>query len=114
MTSPVSNVKYTCKLSPLQEGFLFHSMIHKGSTSYMGQLFYRIKGDLKVEAIKEAYTVLVQRHDALRTVFDYRKDGKPVQVVLENGVIDVVYSDLRSADSSDIQDNIIMEYKEKD
>ncbi len=114
MVPPVRKVKYTCNPSPLQEGFLFHSMIQKRSSLYIGQIFYRINGDLKVEAIKEAYAILVQRHDALRTVFEYRQDGKPVQVVMEDGATDVVYSDLRDVDNSETRDNIISEYKRKD
>lgn len=86
----------------------------KGASSYIGQRSYRIKGDFKVHAVKEAYAILVQRHDALRTVFNYQKDGKPVQVVLKEGATDVVYADLRTVGSNDLQSNMIREYKATD
>jgi amino acid adenylation domain-containing protein len=55
---------------------------------------YRLRGELNVEALEKALKEIVQRHEALRTVFDV-VDGGPVQVVRDGSEFHLVEIDLR-------------------
>ncbi len=89
-----SNVSDIYNLTPMQEGFLFHSMMDKESSAYFEQISLDIKGDLDISYIREAWNQVVRRHDLLRTMFisDFRV---PLQVVLRERELDFLYLDVR-------------------
>ncbi|HEV2734152.1 MAG TPA: amino acid adenylation domain-containing protein, partial [Longimicrobiaceae bacterium] len=68
-------------LSPLQEGLLFHTLYEPGSSAYMGQTGFEIRGDLDVEAFRRAWEGVLERHSALRAAFAWEKVERPLQVV---------------------------------
>ncbi|MES1245844.1 MAG: amino acid adenylation domain-containing protein [Acidobacteriota bacterium] len=68
-------------LSPLQEGFLFHSLYTAGVTAYVEQLACKVRGELDVPAMEAAWRRVVDRHDVLRTSFHGRQEGRPLQAV---------------------------------
>jgi len=68
-------------LSPLQQGMLFHSLLHQESGVYLMQDRYRIGGDLSVEAFLEAWRQVIAAHPALRTSFLWKTQKQPLQVV---------------------------------
>ena len=79
-------------LSPLQEGLLFHALYSPEGGEYISRVSCRMRGDLNVGALKEAWQRVVQRHAALRTFFVWEGLQKPVQVVQKH--LDLIWEDL--------------------
>jgi non-ribosomal peptide synthase protein (TIGR01720 family) len=82
-------------LSPMQEGMLFHTLLDPGSGLYFEQLCCRLKGELQVEAFKQAWQKLVDRHPILRTGFHQSTQRGPFQVTHRQAKLEVTQEDLR-------------------
>ncbi|HSF42699.1 MAG TPA: non-ribosomal peptide synthase/polyketide synthase [Thermoanaerobaculia bacterium] len=82
-------------LSPLQEGFLFHSLYQPGSGVYVEQVLSRLTGELDVEALEGAWRRVVQAHPILRTSIRWRDLERPLQVVHGEVVVEVRREDWR-------------------
>ena len=67
-------------LSPMQQGMLFHSISAPGSGLYFEQVSCRI-GGVDVEAFKQAWQGVVDRHPILRSAFLWEGLAEPLQVV---------------------------------
>ncbi|MFG2822964.1 amino acid adenylation domain-containing protein [Kitasatospora sp. NPDC048365] len=71
-------------LTPLQEGFLFHTLIDgRESDAYLTQLVLDLDGPLDPVALRTAARRLLDRHPALRAGFVHEGLPHPVQVVRE-------------------------------
>src|SRR5438093_5476112 len=75
------NIEDIYGLSPLQEGMLFHSLHSPGSGIYIEQACCRLRGDLRVGALKEAWRGVVDRHPALRISIVTEGLDRPLQIV---------------------------------
>jgi natural product biosynthesis luciferase-like monooxygenase protein/non-ribosomal peptide synthase protein (TIGR01720 family)/FkbM family methyltransferase len=76
------NVEDVYELSPLQEGIYYHWLKDESSELYFEQIAYSIQSKgLKIEALREAYQQLIERHDVLRTHFTSEYGGRSLQVV---------------------------------
>lgn len=82
-----------------QQRLWFFYQLDPQSAAYNIPIAYRIDGALDVNAIGQAFTAVVHRHEALRTTFD-DLDGKPVQVVQEPAAVDVEVTDLGDSDNN--------------
>ncbi|MBE2202016.1 MAG: amino acid adenylation domain-containing protein [Anaerolinea sp.] len=69
-------------LSPMQEGMLFHSLYAPESGVYVEQSGWVFDGNLNEDALKQAWQQAVDRHPALRTLFIWERQDKPLQAVL--------------------------------
>ncbi|CAM3627150.1 non-ribosomal peptide synthase/polyketide synthase [Kibdelosporangium persicum] len=88
-------------LSFAQQRLWFLNEFEPGGTEYLSPLMMRLRGMLDVEALTNALTALVARHESLRTTF-HTVDGHGVQVVHEPQavripVVDVPESELAQA-----------------
>lgn len=69
-------------ISPLQEGFLFHSLLAGPSgDAYTSQMTFDLEGPLDGAAMRAAAEALLSRHPNLRVAFAYGDLPEPVQVV---------------------------------
>jgi amino acid adenylation domain-containing protein/non-ribosomal peptide synthase protein (TIGR01720 family) len=69
-------------LSPLQQGFLFHSIYDEpGSGVYFRQVTCVLQGPLHVEALRQAWQHVVDRHSILRSSFFWGGLEEPLQRV---------------------------------
>ncbi|MEU2791021.1 amino acid adenylation domain-containing protein, partial [Streptomyces sp. NPDC007100] len=69
-------------LSPLQEGFFFHSAYdEQGMDVYAGQRALSLEGPLDAARLHASWEVLVRRHPVLRASFHRCGSGELVQVV---------------------------------
>nr|MDP9121889.1 condensation domain-containing protein [Acidobacteriota bacterium] len=75
------NLESIYRLSPVQEGILFHTLREPESGLYVQQLVVKLRGPLEVASLKQAWTRLLERHPVLRTSFHWQEVAHPVQVV---------------------------------
>jgi len=76
------NIQSIYSLSPMQQSMLIHHAVDSESSAYIEQFDFCIAGRLDPVSMERALAQLVERHDALRTIFSYRKTDLPRQVVL--------------------------------
>jgi surfactin family lipopeptide synthetase C len=69
------------KLSPLQEGMLFHTLRDPASGVYIVQYSCTLRGELDVVAFERAWQRVIDRQPVLRTAFIWEDIDDPVQVV---------------------------------
>jgi amino acid adenylation domain-containing protein/non-ribosomal peptide synthase protein (TIGR01720 family) len=83
------------RLSPIQEGLLFHHLSSPERDAYFEQRSFTIQGDLDTEALKESWRMVIDRHSILRTSFLWENLEHPVQVVRSAATLPVVELDWR-------------------
>lgn len=81
-------------LSPMQEGMLYHYLADQTSEEYFEQNAFILKGTLDVALFAEAWNLMVEKMDVLRTVIRWENVEKPVQVVLNSRQIKIREADL--------------------
>ena len=69
------------KLSPLQEGLLFHSLYGNDANAYILQLSFDMKGAFNLDHFKAAWNLVIKKHSILRTSFYPETMAVPVQCV---------------------------------
>nr|WP_281390719.1 non-ribosomal peptide synthase/polyketide synthase [Sphaerisporangium rubeum] len=83
---PVARIQDVYPLAPVQQGMLFHVIEAPadGAGVYWAQGVYELGGHrVDPEVMRQAWDVVVERHDALRTGFVWQGVAEPVQVVHE-------------------------------
>ncbi len=80
-------------LTPLQESFLFLSNINRESSTYFEQITLDIEGEVNIPLFEKGWKQIVQRHNALRTMFisDFRI---PLQIVLKERNFDFSFIEI--------------------
>ena len=68
-------------LTPFQQGILFHVLDTPKAGVYLNQQRYTLRGDLDLEAFKQALQGVMDRHQILRTSFVLSAPSGPLQVV---------------------------------
>ncbi|WP_155344436.1 non-ribosomal peptide synthase/polyketide synthase [Acrocarpospora pleiomorpha] len=69
-------------LSPLQEGFFFHSLVDGADAdAYVVQQVIELSGAVDGPTLRRAAQRLLERHAPLRACFRLRPDGLPVQII---------------------------------
>ena len=69
------------RLSPMQEGMLFHSLSDKDSGMYVEQSVCTLAGEIDAAALRRAWEGVLARHSVLRASFHWEEVDRPVQVV---------------------------------
>lgn len=100
-------------LSPMQEGMLFHTLLHPRQSFYIEQIAIPLKGDFRTELLQKSMNMIVDRYDIFRTVFVHEKMKRPVQVVLKQRELPIREVDLTSL-AEDEQKRHIEAYKRQD
>ena len=108
-----NNIKDIYNLSPMQEGMLYHSLLDAHSQAYFEQTLLFIQGDLQVESLGESFQRLIERYDIFRTVFVYKKVGKPVQVVMKERKAKLQLEDITNLSEAE-QKRFLEEFKIQD
>ena len=88
-------------LTPLQEGLLFESLAADANDLYVVQQHIEITGSLELEAFQRAWSFVVDRHSALRTIFSWHHPGPPAQVVCSGVEPRIELRDLSGQPDSD-------------
>ncbi len=77
------NIESIFRLTPLQEGLLFHTLEDPSSGAYFDQYSATLRGDIDFELMRAAWQGAVEQHAVLRTFFTWEKRDNPLQVVRE-------------------------------
>ncbi|HYO11588.1 MAG TPA: amino acid adenylation domain-containing protein, partial [Thermoanaerobaculia bacterium] len=75
------NLEDVYKLSPMQQGMLFHTLYEPQAGEYVVQFTFTLEGKLSIPHLEQAWQEVVNRHPALRTSFQWKGLEKPLQVV---------------------------------
>lgn len=81
-------------LSPMQEGLLFHALYEPDSRAYFVQTSFVITGEFQRKTFEETWHMLFKRHDILRTAFMHKGQSRPVQVVVDERMPQIGFTDL--------------------
>jgi hypothetical protein len=90
------NLENICGLSPIQQGFLFHSVSHRHADLYFKQSTYAISGQLDAAAFRRACQAVSDREPTLRTSFMWEAVEGPLQVVHRRARVPFEEHDLRA------------------
>jgi amino acid adenylation domain-containing protein len=83
------NVQDIYPLSPLQEGMLFHHLLHEHSDTYVLLTCLELQPSISVRALVDAIQKVIERHDILRTAVLWEKLPQPMQVVYRHATLPV-------------------------
>src|SRR5690242_7136067 len=81
MSMQMKNVEDLYRLSPLQQGMLFHTLYTPHSGIYCEQIEMALPVKLDIAAFKRAWQLAIERHSILRTAFLWDGLEDPLQVV---------------------------------
>ncbi|WP_139113293.1 non-ribosomal peptide synthetase, partial [Pseudomonas sp. 34 E 7] len=98
------NIEAIYPLAPMQQGLLFHSLMHPGKGMYLLQ--YRhvmVLPQLDLQAFRQAWAQVVERHELLRTSFVWKQQKRPMQVVHKQVELPISYEDWSAIDEAEQQ-----------
>nr|P0C064.2 RecName: Full=Gramicidin S synthase 2; AltName: Full=Gramicidin S synthase II; Includes: RecName: Full=ATP-dependent proline adenylase; Short=ProA; AltName: Full=Proline activase; Includes: RecName: Full=ATP-dependent valine adenylase; Short=ValA; AltName: Full=Valine activase; Includes: RecName: Full=ATP-dependent ornithine adenylase; Short=OrnA; AltName: Full=Ornithine activase; Includes: RecName: Full=ATP-dependent leucine adenylase; Short=LeuA; AltName: Full=Leucine activase [Brevibacillus b len=101
------------RLSPMQEGMLFHALLDKDKNAHLVQMSIAIEGIVDVELLSESLNILIDRYDVFRTTFLHEKIKQPLQVVLKERPVQLQFKDISSLDEEK-REQAIEQYKYQD
>lgn len=90
-----ASVENIYRLSSMQQGLLFHSLIDPDSRFYVDQVVYTLHGQLDEPAFEQVWRDAMRRHEMLRTSFHWEGLEELVQVVHDDAPIVVERRDWR-------------------
>ncbi|MET7018847.1 amino acid adenylation domain-containing protein [Bacillus mycoides] len=108
----LGNIERIYPLAPMQEGMLYHALLdEKDPYNIVSSL--QLEGSIDVKLLEKALNKVVDRHDILRTVFDYVSFKQNMQVVFKNRKADFKYLDIsnRNENKKELIDALIKQYK---
>lgn len=95
------NIETLYRLTPLQEGILFHMLEREDPGLYVGQYTCLIDADLDANRLKLVWSELVRRHAVLRTLFAWKGRETPLQIVREHVEVPWRFEDWRGEEATD-------------
>lgn len=96
----LSSIGSTYPLSPMQLGFLFHTLYAPHSDAYIVQTILVLEGDLNVVSMEQAWQHLCDHYDTLRTGFLWETLESPLQHVVESCTVAFTYLNWTSETAS--------------
>ncbi|MBC1221787.1 amino acid adenylation domain-containing protein [Nostoc sp. UCD121] len=100
------NIEDIYKLSPTQQGLLFHTLYAPDSGVYCDQYSITLKGNLNTLAFEQAWQQLAKRHAVLRTSFHWEELDEPMQVVHRQVKLPLEQQDWRGINSGQQQQRL--------
>ncbi|MEM7782112.1 MAG: amino acid adenylation domain-containing protein [Planctomycetota bacterium] len=84
----LENVDDVYRLTPIQEGILFHSISEPESGVFVQQIEIDIVGLVKLDFLQKAWSELVENHSVLRTMFVWDGLDEPLQLIRSHVELD--------------------------
>ncbi|MBV9788691.1 MAG: AMP-binding protein, partial [Chloroflexi bacterium] len=89
------------ELSPLQQGFLFHTLYTPDTRAYFEQFVWTLRGELSIAAFERAWQQVVAHHPILRSSFHWQDLDNPVQAVHHEVTLPIALHDWRTVPDTD-------------
>lgn len=89
------NISAIYKLSPLQEGMLFHELYNRESGAYIEQMVFELS-NIQTDAFEKSWYHVIRQHSILRSGFYYDAFKIPVQCVYKAVMLRVTMHDCRN------------------
>ncbi|KJB87261.1 hypothetical protein AZ66_14195 [Paenibacillus sp. E194] len=98
----------------MQEGMLYHALTDELDT-YIKLSCFQVEGQIDLEMLDRAFNIVTERHDILRTVFDYSSFQQNMQVVYRKRRVAVEYIDItdQGDDREAYLDQLISQYRSR-
>ncbi|WP_342235492.1 amino acid adenylation domain-containing protein [Inquilinus sp. OTU3971] len=93
-------VEWIYPLRPLQQGMLFHELSTPEAPPYFRQVSFTIDGAFDPALCEATWNQLMERHELLRSAFDYETTSQPLQIVLKRQTVEFGFEDLEGADAA--------------
>ena len=87
-------------VTEMQKGMLFHSLLDPDSGVYVEQFLYTLEGELDLDAYREAWQEVVDRHEILRSWIAVEGLAEPLQVVQRQAALEWTVLDWSSVPGS--------------
>ena len=100
------NIEDVYPLSPMQEGFLYHTISATEAATYLVQNSFPINSDLNMAAFERAWQKVVDRHAILRTAFFWKELEDPIQVVYKRAKLPLDFHDWRQVPEDEQQERL--------
>lgn len=97
-------------LSSAQEQLWFHEQLNPDSSTYNSTTAFRLRGKLDHTALESAFQAIVDRHEALRTIFTSGHDG-PRQRVLQRLNLRLTRRDLSHMTARQQEDELLRQIR---
>ncbi len=89
------------RLTPMQQGILFHSLLDQTSYAYFEQVSLTLNGLLEVELLDRSLSVLFERHEILRSNVFHVNIEEPKLIVFRQKHPAIHFEDISSLTQSD-------------
>lgn len=90
-------------LTPMQNALLFHNIFYASQGLNIQQIHWLLRGELKVDAYRQAWQAVVDAHPVLRSSFRWRRLQEPVQIVYRTMPLHFEVEDWSQEDTSSIE-----------
>ncbi|ACB75255.1 non-ribosomal peptide synthetase [Opitutus terrae] len=96
-----ADVEDVCRLSPMQSGLLFQSLLETDSDAYFVQMAYRLRGAIDAGRLEAAWQAVGRRHAILRANIVHQDLDEPRLIVWRERRAEVATTDLRGLDAAE-------------
>jgi len=108
-----SNVADIFELNMAQKGMLFHYLDDSHKNLYIIQVCLQLTGTFDIALLEESIKSVQVENEILRSVFEWEKTSKPIQIVLKEVPVNFYYQDI-SSDNGPWQITRVEEFIRKD
>src|SRR5687767_9423938 len=102
-----TDIEDILSLSPIQKGVLFHSLYAPDAGVYFQQVHCVLRGNLDLQAFRQAWQQSINRHAILRTSFFWEDLEEPVQVVNREVALPIEVEDWSELADSEQQSQLL-------
>ncbi len=96
-------IEYAYRLSPMQQGILFHSLFKPLLGEYVEQFDCRLSEPFNLSAFRQAWEFVLARQPSLRTGFAWEHLDEPLQIVFDKAQLPMEEHDWREFSADEKQ-----------
>ena len=89
------------KLTPMQEGMLFHKLSNEKSTAYIIQNSFSMGKNINLSMLKQSLGLVVYKYAALRMRIVYKEVSEPRQIILEDAKPEIILKDISNENNEE-------------
>ena len=86
------NIQDLYPIVPIQSGLLFQYQLNPNSDAYFVQGIFEIENTPNIQHLKDAWQIILERYECLRSSFAYKTLNSPVQIIHKS--VDILWREL--------------------